>query len=176
MCKGISLVLTKNDCYWADDNSHETVKKENNLRDNNADNLLIVELFPRGKKFLSENHNDWEIVFENKTSWFIGNEHEITDRIYGYLFSVVFAKVRETGIKKLDLSYLKYTELPDFENIKIGNVDCSNNKLTSLSLPNAKGDVDCHNNKLTSLSLPNATGYVYCYNNEKDFTKKDWKK
>ena len=176
MCKGRGLVLTRNECYWADDTSHETIKKENNLRDDRTDNLLIVELFPRGKKFLSENHNDWEIVFENKTSWFIGNEHEITDRIYGYLFSVVFAKVRETGIKKLDLSYLKYTELPDFENIKIGDVDCSKNKLTSLSLPNVTGYVNCSDNQLTSLSLPNATGNVNCSNNAKEFTEKDWKK
>jgi len=50
---------------------------------------------------------------------------------------------------------------------KINNdtVNCSNNKLTELVLPNGVEKVYCSNNKLTELHLPNGVENVYCFNN-----------
>ena len=65
----------------------------------------------------------------------------------------------------LDLSCLKLTELPDNFPVNFnGKLDCSNNQLTSLSLPMATS-VFCSHNQLTSLSLPMAT-FVFCPNNQ----------
>ena len=44
-------------------------------------------------------------------------------------------------------------------------VNCSNNKLTELHLPNGVKQVFCFNNKLTELVLPNGVENVYCDNN-----------
>lgn len=64
----------------------------------------------------------------------------------------------------LCLNGLDLTELPDsFPYHSVRKLDCSHNKLTSLSLPVAIW-VYCYHNRLTSLSLPVAT-YVICSNN-----------
>ena len=66
---------------------------------------------------------------------------------------------------RLDLSNLSLTELPNNFPVDFnGKLDCSNNLLTTLSLPMAT-HVECSDNKLTNLSLPTATG-VFCHNNQ----------
>jgi hypothetical protein len=193
MCKGISVVLTKEKVYWsAKSNSHEEIKKKNSLRDTAIDGLLIAETYPRGKSIFSRKDEDWEVVFENKPSWF--DEHRDKDRVRDFLYNTIFSQWKKDQkiVAYLNLSNLNYSSLPDdlgdwatevncYSNQltslslpKATRVDCYSNQLTSLSLPKATR-VDCSHNQLTSLSLPKATR-VDCSDNPKQFTEKDWKK
>ena len=55
----------------------------------------------------------------------------------------------------------------EIHTVDITTIDCSNNKLTSLSkLPSGLVRLDCEHNELTSLpSLPDGLKYLYCESN-----------
>ena len=74
MCKGKSFVLTKNEIYESIlSNSHETIKKEHNIRDTILTDLCVIELYPRGKYICSQKRADWELNCETKPQWFLEN-------------------------------------------------------------------------------------------------------
>ena len=166
MCKGLSCAMTELDVYWLENsNSHQAIKDTFKLKDFNTGikELLIVEVYPRGKKFMSTDEKDWEIKFENNPQWF--DLHRETARVYNWLFNVALPVYKRLGvIAELDLSCLGYSELPDFEDIIVMALDCSNNQLTTLSAPKAT-ELCCSNNQLTTLSAPNVT-YLDCSNNQ----------
>ena len=166
MCKGISMVATQNEVYWLESsNSHEEIKKAFKLKDNRADGLLIVELYPRGKSIFSTKEKDWQFMFENSPSWF--DEFKDKERILDTLFNKVHPAWESTGkiIARLDISGLGYKTLPLDLGKWATTVDCRNNQLTKLELPLAT-TVYCGVNQLTKLELPLATT-VYCGNNPK---------
>jgi hypothetical protein len=159
------MIATQNEVYWLESsNSHEEIKKAFKLKDNRADGLLIVELYPRGKSIFSTNEKDWQVMFENQPSWF--DEVQDKERILDTLFNKVHSTWKSTGkiVAKLDISGLDYKVLPADLGKWATTVDCYNNQLTKLELPLAT-TVYCNNNQLTKLELPLAT-YVYCNNNQ----------
>jgi hypothetical protein len=146
MCKGISIVATKNECYWSPDNSHETIKKDNNIRDTDHLELLIIELYPHGEKFLSEKISDWELTTENIPNWYADDKDAINSRIYNYLFGSIFPRATESGIEILKLDGFNLKTLPVM-GVKVKRLDCYNNQLTSLSVPEGIEYLDCSNNQ-----------------------------
>ena len=167
MCKGKSLVMTKSYSIYESitSNSHEKIKEENKLKDTDINELLIIELFPIGKHLLSNNRKDWEIIFENKPNWF--NEEKIKDKIYDYLFLKVFLRWKNDGMTEgIDLSNRNYKSLPNWDSIKIKELYCSYNQLTSLTVPEGIEKLYCSSNKLTSLTVPEGIQYLDCSNNQ----------
>lgn len=165
MCKGISFVVTKNNCYWHTSNSHENIKEEYKIRDTKEDELLIVELYPRGVKFLSEKIEDWELVTENRPAWYMEDEEEVKGRIYSFLFTTVFTAIRSEGIADLTLSDLGYKRLPDFGRLKISFFDCCSNELEELVVPCGLINLICSNNKIRKLIVPDGVKYLRCLGN-----------
>ena len=148
MCKGISLVINEEKCYWSkNSNSHEKIKKENKLGDNDRfrDRICSVELYPKGEKFLSFEEKDWELIFETVPDFLVENRPEIVDRIYQTLFRKILPYYKKYGIKKLDISSLNYYKIPDFEDIMVEYLHCRNNQLTSLVVPASIKYLDCDN-------------------------------
>jgi Leucine-rich repeat (LRR) protein len=166
MCKGKSLIATKYEIYESIiSNSHEEIKCEHNIKDVFLVELCPIELFPIGKKIDSENIEDWEFVFENKPNWF--DENEVKERVFNYLINKVLPRWRNDGITEgLDLSQENYEQLPDFGKIKIQELNCYNNHLTSLTVPEGIQKLFCANNQLTSLTVPEGIQKLFCYNNQ----------
>jgi hypothetical protein len=162
MCKGISIIATPDNLYWATDNSHETIKKENNLRDKNG-LLLIAELYPRGQKFYSDKLEDWEFNFENCPSWADVNDQK--ERIFNFLVGELFPKFRRKEMLVLRLDGLNYKILP-IELPVVQKLHCSNNQLTALPELPVVQKLCCYNNQLTALPELPVVQKLYCYNNQ----------
>jgi len=171
MCRGISIIVTPAECYWSPDNSHETIKKEYNLRDEGLIELLIVELYPRGQRLLSEKEEDWELITENNPEWYLDNREEINSRIYRFLFGVIFPRIIVDGLEVLDLTDLAYSRLPDWCGVRIKELHCGNNRLQELTVPEGIKNLYCSYNKLKELSVPAGIIHLDCsYNQLQELT------
>ena len=72
-------------------------------------------------------------------------------------------------IEEIDVTYRELTYLPDLSRFKkLKKLNCSHNKLVSLSLlPNSLLELYCKNNQLVSLySLPNSLRSLWCSDNK----------
>jgi len=65
----------------------------------------------------------------------------------------------------LNLSYMDLTELPPIPH-NVRKLDCSNNKLTKLKIPDKITCVTCNNNQLIELIIPNSCDMLKCDNNK----------
>ena len=146
MCKGLSGIANKHGIYWTPkSNRHEVIKETHRLTD--TLDLAPFEVYPMGKSCFSANRADWEIVWENKPSWFVHPEDE--RKVMKWLVEVVQPEWGANGIAEMRLDDLGYVDLPqDMLNI-VRTLDCSNNELTTLEAPLAI-TLDCFNNKLTN--------------------------
>jgi hypothetical protein len=156
MCKGVCFVISrKGKIYSSTKNvsGHESIIKENYIRDNCMGNIVRIEMLPKGYLFSTE-REDWDFSVDEKDppKWFTENKQEFKDKCYNKLWSII-ANWKKSNIIEgsLNLCATQIKSLGKLESIE-GSLDLKNTQIKTLgNLQSVGGFLDLENVPITTL-------------------------
>lgn len=126
MCKGISMVITKDRIkpYYIDgNNSHNDIRAKHNISDGEDYPSLPVEFLPTG---ILTKWIDWKFALDINNElpiWYIRNKEQYIDACYVILRKII-DKIKNTGVYNGSLDLRGTGIKPDIKYDKICNEIC----------------------------------------------------
>ena len=126
MCRPASMIVGINKIFIGSSDSHEIIKKENNLRDTFPINFVPIEIYPDDLDFTKDAkywklHTD--LPKEDWPDWYSEEEAQEACR----------RKIQswKNNLKYLYCSNTEIKELPELKNLEV--LDCENTKIKDFS-------------------------------------------